>query len=86
MASIGEDIDRLDILVDEMLTYAKFERANLELERTVCDVNDWLCQWRDEQKIKPGGPSLDLCLTERPVLCAMHRPSMGRALDNLFVG
>ena len=84
MASIGEDIDRLDILVDEMLTYAKFERANLELERTVCDVNDWLCQWRDEQKIKPGGPSLDLCVTERPVLCAMHRPSMGRALDNLF--
>lgn len=59
--SIAEDINELEDLVSEALTYARFERSGLQLDYESQVLDCWLQQWF--QQIKPLQDNITLTLT-----------------------
>ena len=93
--SIAEDTQELEKMVEELLSYAKFERATLELALEEQPLASWLNQWhqsflqqqerllREHAKDKPL--NIELQLPEQDRTVALNSDAMSRALDNLVL-
>lgn len=83
IASIIEDTEEMETMVDELLYYAKLEHPESEIQSQSLEVNQWLADFIDEQSHKSTLqiqylPSLQpLCLDADPQL-------LSRALINLI--
>ena len=87
MQSMNADIDELDRLVAELLTYARFDREAPKMEFTRQNVAPWLDEVLRQAQMGVSGISL-----ERRVDCAEHEKDakfeprlMARALQNLLL-
>lgn len=89
--SIAEDAQELEKLVSELLSYARFERATLELELQEQPLGDWLTQWhqqfvqQQERLIGEHGLSMSLVLPDDDRDIAFNAEALARALDNLLL-
>lgn len=58
--SIAEDVNELEELVTEALTYARFERSGLQLDYETHALDGWLQQWEEQIKLPQDNISLAL--------------------------
>ncbi|MCF6299014.1 MAG: ATP-binding protein [Thiomicrorhabdus sp.] len=85
MASMNADIDELDQLVAELLTYARFDREKPELNFLRQDVKPWLTDIVQKIKTGEGNLSIDFEITGKNVKYARFEPRlMTRAVGNLL--
>ena len=89
--SIAEDAQELEKLVSELLSYARFERATLELELQEQSLGAWLAQWhwqfvqQQERLIEEHALSVLLVLPDEDRDIAFNAEALARALDNLLL-
>lgn len=82
IASIIEDTEEMETMVDELLYYARVERPDTDLNLQSISINEWITEqiirWRKDTKININSDLFDVetCLIADPHL-------LKRALDNL---
>lgn len=81
--SIEDDLNTLDALLDEMLTYAKFDREHMEISLTTVDVVAWVKGWFASKKAK-ATTAVELSCEPINADIALDSSSFARALDNIF--
>ena len=93
--SIAEDTQELEKMVEELLSYAKFERATLELALEEQPLASWLSQWHHsflqqqerllQEHSKDKHLNIELLLPEQDRAVPLNSDAMSRALDNLVL-
>jgi len=85
IASMNDDIDELDQLVAELLTYARFDRDKPVLEFQRLEIYPWLDEVIRQAKIGMGGLVIDFEIPDHELKYARFDPVlMARALGNLL--
>lgn len=85
MASMNADIDELDQLVAELLTYARFDRDKPELKFQRQDIEPWLTEVIRQAKFGEDNLSFDFKITGNNLKYAHFEPRlMARAVGNLL--
>ncbi len=85
VVSMNNDIDELDQLVAELLTYARFDRDRPVLEFKQLDIYPWLDQVIRQVKIGVDDLAIDFEIAEQELKYARFDPQlMARALGNLL--
>lgn len=85
MASMNADIDELDHLVEELLTYARFDRDKPELKFRRQDIVSWLVEIIRQAEIGEDKLSISFENTGRYPEYAFFEPRlMARAVGNLL--
>ncbi len=85
MQSMSADIDELDQLVAELLTYARFDRDRPALEFQRQAVEPWLQETIGQVQIGRGAPAIDYDISgEQPARASFEPRLMARALGNLL--
>ncbi|VAW87761.1 Sensory histidine kinase in two-component regulatory system with RstA, partial [hydrothermal vent metagenome] len=85
IASMNTDIDELDQLVVELLTYARFDRDKPELKFQRQDIKPWLTGIIQQIKTSETNLSIDFEITGKNVKHARFEPRlMARAVGNLL--
>ncbi|WP_420589305.1 ATP-binding protein [Bacterioplanoides sp.] len=81
--SIAEDSRELDALISELLTYARYERNNIELQLQQQNISAWLADWLAAYRL-PANSNVDLrIVTPGPEMLAFDAQALSRALSNL---
>ncbi|KYN80612.1 hypothetical protein ATY35_20175 [Vibrio cidicii] len=98
--SIAEDINELEELVSEALTYARYDRSELILEYESLPIDIWLHEWIKKTKMPQERATLRLNLIDQTqeldfnrimenntqaLVVKFHPFSIKRALDNLVL-
>lgn len=82
VASIVEDTEEMEKMVDELLCYAKLDSRDLENLHHPLEIRDFLdhamSRWKKETQF-----NLNLSLSEQPCLILADETLLNRALDNL---
>ncbi len=85
MASMNADIDELDQLVAELLTYARFDRDKPELKFQRQDIEPWLAKIIRQARIGENNLSIDFEIIGNNLKYARFEPRlMARAVGNLL--
>ncbi|MDX2476419.1 MAG: ATP-binding protein, partial [Gammaproteobacteria bacterium] len=85
IASMNDDIDELDQLVAELLTYARFDRDKPVLEFQRLEIYPWLDEVIRQAKIGMDGLVIDFEIPDHELKYARFDPVlMARALGNLL--
>jgi signal transduction histidine kinase len=85
MASMNADIDELDQLVAELLTYARFERDRPELEFHRQEIHPWLCEVIKQVAIGKDALAIEYEVSGQELKYARFDPLLlARALGNLL--
>ncbi|VAX02493.1 Sensory histidine kinase in two-component regulatory system with RstA [hydrothermal vent metagenome] len=85
MASMNADIDELDQLVSELLTYARFDRDKPELKFQRQNIELWLTEVTRQIRIGESNLSIDFKITGNNLKYARFEPRlMARAVGNLL--
>ncbi len=85
MKSMNEDIDELDQLVAEILTYARFDRDRPELEFQRQEIHPWLCEVIRQATTGKDELSIEFEITGKDFKYARFDPLLlARALGNLL--
>ncbi len=83
--SMNADIDELDKLVSELLTYARFDRDKPELKFQRQDIEPWLAEVTRQIKMSENNLSIDFKVTGNNLKHARFEPRlMARAVGNLL--
>jgi len=83
--SMNADIDELDQLVAELLTYARFDRDKPTLKLQWQIVDSWLAEVIKQAQIGKGELPIDCKIEQKPPTYASFEPRlMARALGNLL--
>ncbi len=83
--SMNNDIDELDQLVAELLTYARFDRDRPELEFQRLEIYPWLHEVVRQEKMGVDDLAIDFEIKARNLKYARFDPQlMARALGNLL--
>lgn len=81
--SIAEDSRELDALINELLTYARYERNNIELQLQKHNISAWLADWLHHYRLPVNSP-IDLRLkTTCSEYVIFDAAALSRALSNL---
>lgn len=81
--SIAEDSRELDALINELLTYARYERNNIELQLQKHNISAWLADWLHHYRLPVNSP-IDLRLkTTCSEFVIFDAAALSRALSNL---
>lgn len=75
------DLEELDTMIDELLTFARMERADLEINRVPTDLGRWLTQ-QLPMLVRSSGLPLSLNL-EASVSASVDSKLLQRAITNL---
>ncbi|MGP3592041.1 two-component system sensor histidine kinase RstB [Vagococcus sp. WN89Y] len=83
-AALNRDIGQLEGLIEELLTYARLDRPQTELQLTTPDLPAWLCRYMDDAR--HINPHVNLLLTGKAgeTFGALDMRLMERVLDNLL--
>ena len=85
MVSMNSDIDELDQLVAELLTYARFDRDRPKLEFKRQEVSPWLDSVVRQASVGKSNLTMNFELADRELKYAQFDPLlMARALGNLL--
>jgi len=85
IASMDDDIDELDHLVAELLTYARFDRVKPVLEFQRLEINPWLDEVIRQAKIGTDDLVFDFEIPDHELKYVRFEPVlMARALGNLL--
>jgi len=85
IASMNADIDELDQLVAELLTYARFDRDKPELKFQRQNIKPWLKEVIQQIKMGENNLSIDFEITGKNFKHARFEPRlMARAVGNLL--
>ena len=85
MANMNDDIDELDKLVSELLTYARFDRDRPVLKFQRLEVYPWLDEVIRQEKIGVDSLAIDFEIPDQELKYARFDPVlMARALGNLL--
>ena len=93
--SIAEDTQELEKMVEELLSYARFERLTLELALDEQSLSSWLKQWHEQfmqqqerliqERSQGKGLTIELQLPDQDRAASFNVDAMSRALDNLVL-
>lgn len=81
--ALNRDIDALEALIQELLTYARLDRPQNELELTTFDLADWLATYVDDLRVVKPGYLLHLEQNCGAQYGLVDPRLMARVLDNL---
>lgn len=83
MRALNRDIDQLESLIDELLTYARLDRPQVELNMVIIELNEWINERISD--LRSLHPKLEIQLETQGghTRCAIDLRLMERALDNL---
>ena len=82
-AALNRDIGQLEALIQELLTYARLDRPQNELQLTTPDFAAWIASYMDDARIV--NPGHRLLLNHQPAdYGALDMRLMERVLDNLL--
>lgn len=81
--ALNRDIDALEALIQELLTYARLDRPQNELELTTFDLADWLATYVDDLWVVKPGYLLHLEQNCGAQYGLVDPRLMARVLDNL---
>ncbi|MFV1985124.1 MAG: ATP-binding protein [Thiohalomonadales bacterium] len=84
--SMGIDVDELELLISELLMYAKFERENPELHYTELDITIWLEKLIEKIQFEQITINLQFVnlMKDKTVLVEFDPKQIDRALNNLI--
>jgi two-component system, OmpR family, sensor histidine kinase RstB len=82
LVGISEDIDEMESLVEELLTYAKMERTEPLVTLDRIDFNQWLIEQRERLSVETQ-TRIELVLPRMPVQASIDQVLMYRLLRNL---
>ena len=84
--SMETDIDELELLVSELLSYARFDRENPKLEFAQIDMSVWLAEMIEKIKVENNYKELRFvaCEDHEPVILDFDQKLIERALNNLI--
>jgi len=80
---MAEDIDKMDDLVEELLSYARFDYQQLPENLETHDINTWLKQLLEQNKI-PTTCKISYQDQQQPIMLAFESYYMERAINNLI--
>ncbi|WP_455814772.1 two-component system sensor histidine kinase RstB [Pseudomonas graminis] len=82
-AALNRDIGQLESLIEELLTYARLDRPQVNLNLQTLDINQWLHERLDD--IRSVKPTFDIALDapQRENIGVADTRLMERVLDNL---
>lgn len=80
----NRDIGQLELLIEELLTYARLDRPQNELFPTRINLNDWLCENIEEARLIHSDRAIALTLPTAAQTEFVDERLMERVLDNLL--
>lgn len=82
--SINQDVEELNVLIEEMLSYAELDQAHLNPKLEPIDMTCWLYQYIDDYNQSNGGIHVCLKLNGNKGDVLADKRLIKRALDNLL--
>ncbi len=84
--AIRRNVDELDMLISELLTYAQFDHANICLQKEMLDLGSWLIALIAEENHGNGMVCIDCRIngTDPNVPAQVNPHFLGRAVRNLL--
>lgn len=82
LKALAENLDDMDLLVDEMLSYARMERADLPMHIEEIELRHWLRQQQQHLRGEVTTP-ITLALPDQPLAAQFDSLLLARLLRNL---
>lgn len=84
LQGLAENLDEMDSLIDEMLSYAKMERAELPTNIEDVELGHWLHQQQHHLRSEVTMP-LTLSLPDKPITAQFDKLLLARLLRNVVI-
>lgn len=82
--SINQDVEELNVLIEEMLSYAELDQAHLNPKLEPVDMTSWLYQYIDHYNQSNSGVRVSLKLNGNKGDVLADKRLIQRAMDNLL--